>query len=248
MAFDITADEQELVDAVVSIGKDVLVPQAAAADANERVSDETLKTLAEVGVMGLNLPEEFGGPGVGSVAMSQMVAAITEACASTASIVTAQFLATDSILLGGTDAQREAWLPRAAAGEVIGAFGLTEPGAGSNPAEMSTKATRVDGGWHLKGTKCFITNAGFADFIIVYAKTDVDAAHKGISAFIVDTAAASAGLDFNPRRRRWACAATRSSNSSSTRSSPRMPSSGTQARASPRRCACSTVVASRSQR
>ena len=62
MAFDITADEQELVDAVAQISKDVLAPQAASADANERVSDETLKTLAEVGVMGLNLPEEFGGP------------------------------------------------------------------------------------------------------------------------------------------------------------------------------------------
>ncbi|WP_413332033.1 acyl-CoA dehydrogenase family protein [Brevibacterium sp. GP-SGM9] len=200
MAFDISADEQDFVDAVTRISTDVLAPQAAAADDSERVSDATLKTLAEVGVLGLNLPEEFGGPGVGSVAMSQMVAAVTEACASTASIITAQFLATDSILLGGTDAQRAEWLPKAAAGEVIGSFGLTEPGAGSNPAEMSTKATRVEGGWQLKGTKCFITNAGFADFIVVYAKTDSEAGHKGISAFIVDTAAAE-GMNFNPPER-----------------------------------------------
>ncbi|MGO2035165.1 MAG: acyl-CoA dehydrogenase family protein [Brevibacterium sp.] len=201
MAFDISADEQDLVDAVTRISTDVLAPQAATADESERVSAATLKTLAEVGVLGLNLPEEFGGPGVGSVAMSQMVAAVTEACASTASIITAQFLATDSILLGGTDAQRAEWLPKAAAGEIIGSFGLTEPGAGSNPAEMSTKATRVEGGWHLKGTKCFITNAGFADFIVVYAKTDSEAGHKGISAFIVDTAAAAEGLNFNPPER-----------------------------------------------
>ena len=198
MAFDITADEQEILDAVTRISTDVLAPQAAAADADERVADETLQTLAEVGVMGLNLPEKFGGPGVGSVAMSQMVAAVTEACASTASIVTAQFLATDSILIGGTDRQRQDWLPRAAAGGVIGSFGLTEPGAGSNPAEMSTKATRVEGGWHIKGTKCFITNAGFADFIVVYAKTDSEAGHKGISAFIVDKKEARDGLSFNP--------------------------------------------------
>ncbi|MCD1287740.1 MULTISPECIES: acyl-CoA dehydrogenase family protein [unclassified Brevibacterium] len=200
MAFDISADEQDLVDAVTRISTEVLAPQAAAADESERVSDATLKTLAEVGVLGLNLPEEFGGPGVGSVAMSRMVAAVTEACASTASIITAQFLATDSILLAGTDAQRAEWLPKAAAGEIIGSFGLTEPGAGSNPAEMSTKATRVEGGWHLKGTKCFITNAGFADFIVVYAKTDSEAGRKGISAFIVDTAAAE-GLNFNPPER-----------------------------------------------
>jgi len=121
MAFDITADEQELVDAVAQLSKDVLAPQAAAADANERVSDATLKTLAEVGVMGLNLPEEFGGPGVGSVAMSQMVASVTEACASTASIVTAQFLATDSILLGGTQAQNSLDAELGSGGVALGA-------------------------------------------------------------------------------------------------------------------------------
>lgn len=197
MAFDISEDERELVAAVEQLSAEVLVPQAAEADANERVSDSVLATIAEVGVLGLNLPEEYGGPGVGSVAMSQMVAAVAQSCASTASIITAQYLATDSILIGGTPEQREEWLPKAAAGSVIGSFALTEPGAGSNPVEMSTKATRVADGWHIKGTKCFITNAGFADFIVVYAKTDESAAHRGISAFIVDTHATE-GLSFNP--------------------------------------------------
>lgn len=198
MNLEPTADEQELIDAVRAVSRDVLAPQAAEADANERVSDDVIATLGEVGVLGLNLPEEYGGPGVGSVAMSHMVAAVAEGCGSTASIITAQYLATDAVLLGGTEAQREEILPAAAEGQLIGAFGLTEPGAGSNPAEMSTRAVRTETGWHLKGTKHFITNAGFADFIVVFAITDPEAAHRGISAFLVRPGELGDAISFNP--------------------------------------------------
>lgn len=198
MNLEPTADEQELIDAVKEFADERLAPQAADADKNGFVADYVLPELGNMGVLGLNLPEEYGGPGVGSVAMSHMVAAIAGACASTASIITAQYLATDSILIGGTEEQKQDLLTKAAAGEVIGSFGLTEPGAGSNPAEMSTRAVRTENGWHLKGTKCFITNAGFADFIVVYAITDPEAAHRGISAFIVDTKNIDGTLDFNP--------------------------------------------------
>lgn len=198
MNLEPTADEQELIDAVRAVSRDVLAPQAAEADANERVSDDVIATLGEVGVLGLNLPEEYGGPGVGSVAMSHMVAAVAEGCGSTASIITAQYLATDAVLLGGTEAQREEILPAAAEGKLIGAFGLTEPGAGSNPAEMSTRAVRTETGWHLKGTKHFITNAGFADFIVVFAITDPEAAHRGISAFLVRPSELGDAISFNP--------------------------------------------------
>lgn len=198
MNLEPTADEQELIDAVRAVSRDVLAPQAAQADATERVADEVIATLGEVGVLGLNLPEEYGGPGVGSVAMSHMVAAVAEGCGSTASIITAHYLATDAVLLGGTDAQRQDILPAAAEGELIGAFGLTEPGAGSNPAEMSTRAVRTETGWRLKGTKHFITNAGFADFIVVFAITDAEAAHRGISAFLVRPGELGDAISFNP--------------------------------------------------
>src|SRR5699024_5484300 len=137
-------------------------------------------------------------PGIGSVAMSQMVAAVAGACASTASIITAQFVATDSILLGATDAQRQAWLPRAAAGEGSGSCGLTEPGAGANPVAVSTNATRGDAGAPTTGTKSAITTAAFAAFIIGYARRDGEAGHQGISVFIVDPATAGDGLSFHP--------------------------------------------------
>lgn len=186
--FGVSDDEKMLIDAVEELSNEVLEPQAAQTDETEEIPHDVIKALANMGVMGLNLPEEYGGPGISSVAMTHMVAAVAGGCGSTASIVTAHYLATDSVLIGGTEAQKSAYLPRAASGEVIGAFGLTEPGAGSNPAEMSTKAVRTENGWHLKGTKHFITNAGFADFVVVYAITDPEAGHRGISAFLVDTA------------------------------------------------------------
>ncbi|EFG46374.1 acyl-CoA dehydrogenase, C-terminal domain protein [Brevibacterium mcbrellneri ATCC 49030] len=186
--FGVSDDEKMLIDAVEELSNEVLEPQAAQTDESEEIPHEVIKALANMGVMGLNLPEEYGGPGISSVAMTHMVAAVAGGCGSTASIVTAHYLATDSVLIGGTEEQKKAYLPRAASGEVIGAFGLTEPGAGSNPAEMSTKAVRTENGWHLKGTKHFITNAGFADFVVVYAITDPEAGHRGISAFLVDTA------------------------------------------------------------
>ncbi|MDK7748765.1 acyl-CoA dehydrogenase family protein [Brevibacterium sp. UMB10442] len=186
--FGVSDDEKMLIEAVEELSNEVLEPQAAKTDETEEIPHDVIKALANMGVMGLNLPEEYGGPGISSVAMTHMVAAVAGGCGSTASIVTAHYLATDSVLIGGTDEQKNAYLPRAASGEVIGAFGLTEPGAGSNPAEMSTKAVRTDNGWRLKGTKHFITNAGFADFVVVYAITDPEAGHRGISAFLVDTA------------------------------------------------------------
>ena len=186
--FGVSDDEKMLIEAVEELSNEVLEPQAAKTDETEEIPHDVIKALANMGVMGLNLPEEYGGPGISSVAMTHMVAAVAGGCGSTASIVTAHYLATDSVLIGGTDEQKNAYLPRAASGEVIGAFGLTEPGAGSNPAEMSTKAVRTDNGWHLKGTKHFITNAGFADFVVVYAITDPEGGHRGISAFLVDTA------------------------------------------------------------
>ena len=150
-------------------------------------------------MMGANLPEDYDGSGVSAPALLRAVAIVAGACGSTASALTAHYLATDSILIGGTEAQKRAWLPRAAMGEALGAFALTEPTAGSDPADMKTRARRSDTGWHLKGTKCFISNGGVADFIVVYAVTDPDKGHRGISAFILPKG--TPGLDAGPAER-----------------------------------------------
>lgn len=187
--FGVDADERELIAAVEKVCAEVLEPRAAAVDETQQIPREQMRALADMGVFGLNLPEEHGGAGISSIAMTHMVAAVGGSCTSTASIITAHYLATDSILIGGTAEQKRRVLPESADGRLVGAFGLTEPGAGSNPMEMTTKAVRTDGGWHLKGTKHFITNAGFADFIVVFAVTDPEAGHRGISAFLVEPAA-----------------------------------------------------------
>jgi butyryl-CoA dehydrogenase len=178
-------EERTFVDALARFAAAELAPKAAAIDESSTFVHEQLRGLAALGVMGANLPEEVGGSGISAPALLAIVATIAGACGSTASALTAHYLATDSLLLGGNAAQKQSWLPRAATGEMLGAFALTEPTAGSDPADMKTRATRTAEGWHLRGSKCFISNGGVADFVIVYAVTDPQAGHRGISAFIV---------------------------------------------------------------
>ncbi|MDG9858353.1 acyl-CoA dehydrogenase family protein [Pseudomonas nitroreducens] len=199
MNFDIDATELAIVDSAERVCRDVLAANAQRYDEEEAFCAESLQALGELGFMGINLPETYGGFGIGSLAMSRVVEAVSAACASTASALTAHFLATDSILIGGTEEQRQEWLPRCASGELLGAFGLTEPAAGSNPADMRTRAVRETGGWRIRGSKHYITNAREADFIVLYAKTDPEAGARGISAFLIPKG--TAGVTFaNPEK------------------------------------------------
>ncbi|WP_315809102.1 acyl-CoA dehydrogenase family protein [Pseudomonas sp. C9-3] len=199
MSFDIDATELAIVDSAERVCRDVLAANAQRYDEEETFCAESLQALGELGFMGINLPETYGGFGIGSLAMSRVVEAVSAACASTASALTAHFLATDSILIGGTEEQRQEWLPRCASGELLGAFGLTEPAAGSNPADMRTRAVRETGGWRIRGSKHYITNAREADFIVLYAKTDPEAGARGISAFLIPKG--TAGVTFaNPEK------------------------------------------------
>lgn len=184
--FGISPDDQALADAILRFSMEELAPLAQKVDQEEMSVVRYVPQLAELGVMGMNLPERWGGADITPAALVLSLAAIAQACTSTASMIGAHFLATDSILLGGDDSLRHRYLPDAAAGKKLGAFALTEPRAGSNPADMAARATIQNDHYHLVGTKHFISNAGEADFIVVYAKTDPAAAHKGISAFVVD--------------------------------------------------------------
>ncbi|MAB96556.1 MAG: acyl-CoA dehydrogenase [Pseudomonadaceae bacterium] len=199
MNFELDQVELAVIEAAEKVAREVIQPLAQHYDESETFCAKSLQALAELGGMGVNLPEQYGGLGIGSLAMSRVVEAVAGACASTASALTAHFLATDSILLGGTEEQKQEWLPRAASGELLGAFALTEPAAGSNPADMRCRAQRENGGWRVRGNKHYITNAREADFIVLYAKTDADAGHKGISAFMIPKG--SEGISFsNPEK------------------------------------------------
>lgn len=186
MRFGITPEDAEVAASVARFAKEVLARRAQELDEHTRSASVHIPQLAALGLMGMNLPERWGGAGITPVALLLSLVEIARACAATSSLMGAHYLATDSILIGGDDALRERYLPGAGGGHLLGAFGLTEPGAGSNPAEMSTRAQRAGDVYHLTGTKHFISNADEADFIVVYAKTDPEAGHHGISAFVVD--------------------------------------------------------------
>jgi alkylation response protein AidB-like acyl-CoA dehydrogenase len=186
MNFQPDPDAVAVAESVGRFAEASLKPRAQAIDETGIFVAEHIPALGELGVMGMNLPERWGGAGVSPIALYLAVEALAGGCGSTVSMVTAHYLATDSILLGGDDAIRERYLPEAAAGRSLGAFALTEPRAGSNPADMSTRAVPEGEGYRITGVKHFISNAAYADFIVVFAKTDPSAGYKGISAFVVE--------------------------------------------------------------
>lgn len=174
------------IETVRRVAEKTLAPQAASVDENASFPQAQLQELAQIGALGMNLPEQWGGAGLSALALSACVEAIAGGCASTASALTAHFLATDAVLISGNDEIRTRILPKAASGDALGAFALTEPRAGSNPADMRCAARKTTSGYHLSGVKHFISNGAMADFIVVFAVTDPAADHKGISAFLVE--------------------------------------------------------------
>jgi alkylation response protein AidB-like acyl-CoA dehydrogenase len=185
---DLTDEDLAVRDTVRRFAQKELAPRAAEFDETAAFVGAHLPRLAELGILGLNLPEEFGGANISALGLTAAVEEIAASCPATASMITAHYLATDSILLAGSDSQKKRYLPDAAAGKSLGAFALTEPAAGSNPADMATRSTATANGYHLSGTKHFISNAGHADFIIVFARTPDEGPLPVIDAFILDKA------------------------------------------------------------
>lgn len=184
--FHMLSEEERAFLAVLGrLCADRIAPQAAETDEDSRFVHPQIALLAETGMLGANLPEPHG-PGISAQCLLGAVEIVAGACASTASALTAHYLATNSLHLGGDAAMQARYLPAAAEGRALGAFALTERNAGSDPADMKTRALREGDGYRLKGAKCFISNGGVADFIVVYAVTDPAAGHRGISAFVVD--------------------------------------------------------------
>ncbi|MSO94134.1 MAG: acyl-CoA dehydrogenase [Rhodospirillales bacterium] len=186
MDFSIPPEDAALQDAVRKFAARQLAPRASHYDETGEFPWEHIKPLSELGVMGLNIPESLGGAGVSALGLALAMEEITAACAGTASMVGAHYLFTDTLLLGADRALQDRYLVPAAKGERLGAYALTEPQAGSDPAGMRTRAYEEGDGWRIEGVKHFITNGAEADAIVVFAKTDPDAGHRGISALVVE--------------------------------------------------------------
>lgn len=184
----VTPDDQGVADAVARFAAQVLAPRAREIDEQALSVTCHVPQLAALGVMGMNLPEHLGGAGVTPTAMLLSLVEIARACAATSSMIGAHYLGTDALLIGGSAEQHQRYLPRAASGEWLAGFALTEPRGGSHPADMRTRAVREGDHYRIDGVKHFISNAREAQFLVVFAKTDADAGARGVSAFVVETA------------------------------------------------------------
>jgi alkylation response protein AidB-like acyl-CoA dehydrogenase len=186
--FDSLTDEQrELRDLVRTLALERVAPRAAQIDATGEFPWDVVEVLREADLFGLPFEERYGGTGTGAVMLLVAVEEVSKVCATTGLILAGQGLGGLALELTGTEEQRQRYLPRLASGEWLPAYALTEAGAGSDAAAMVTTA-RLDGDEYvLDGSKRFITNAGVASLYTVFAKTDPEAGHAGISAFLIES-------------------------------------------------------------
>ena len=187
MNFDKTKTEELFLLMIREFAEKEVKPIAAEVDENERFPVETVRKMAKLGIMGIPVPAEYGGAGGDNILYTMAVEELSRVCATTGVIVSAHTsLCCAPIMEHGTQAQKEKYLPKLASGEWIGAFGLTEPNAGTDASAQQTMAVKEGDHYVLNGTKIFITNASYADVFIIMAMTDKSKGTKGISAFIVE--------------------------------------------------------------
>ena len=186
-AFDLDEDHQAVRAMVREFAESEIRPIAAAIDETHDFPLETTKKMAELGLLGMFVPEEWGGAGMDYLSYVIAIEELSRVCASHGVIASVNnSLVCYPLMTYGNDEQKRTYLTPLAKGEWIGAYCLTEPNAGSNAANQQTTATLDGDAWVLNGTKLFVTNAGPADILIVYAASDRSLGAKGISAFIVE--------------------------------------------------------------
>ena len=162
-------------------------PIAAEVDEQERFPEETVKKMGELGMMGVYFPREYGGAGADVLSYAMCVEELGKVCGTTAIVVSAHTsLCCAPIYEFGTEEQRHKYLPDLLTGKKVGAFGLTEPAAGTDASSLETVAVRDGDNYILNGSKIFITNGGAAGTYVIFASTDRSQGHRGISAFIVE--------------------------------------------------------------
>lgn len=187
MNFELTEDQLAVQEVAREFAEKKLKPRAEEFDTEARFDMDLLREMGELGFLGIIIPEEYGGGGMDAV--SYMIAAeeLTRGCASHAAAVgLSNSLYGFPLLTYGTEEQKKKYLPGICAGEKVGAFALTEPGAGSDAAGLSTTFKKTADGYILNGTKIFITMGALADNVIVFATSKKGSGPRGISAFLVD--------------------------------------------------------------
>ncbi|HWQ23943.1 MAG TPA: acyl-CoA dehydrogenase family protein [Gaiellaceae bacterium] len=187
MPWEPLTDEQlEVRELVRTLARERIAPRAAEIDASHEFPWDVVELFREHGLFGLFFGEEWGGTGTGTLLSLVAIEEISKVCATSGLILAVQELGSLGLKLAGSEEQQARYLPRLASGEWLAAYALTEAGSGSDSAAMRTTARREGDAYVLDGSKRFITNAGVASLYTVFAKTDPDAGHAGISAFVVE--------------------------------------------------------------
>ena len=187
MDFKHPPEDQDIIDMVREFCLKEVQPIAAQLDDEERFPSETIKKFGEMGIMGLAFPEKYGGSGLSYVTYIAVVSEIARHCASTAITVSAHCsLCCGPIYYFGSEEQREKYLRPLLIGERLGAFGFTEPSAGTDGANQKTTAVDKGDHWLINGSKIFITNGGEAETLVITAMTDKELGHRGMSMFIIE--------------------------------------------------------------
>ena len=183
--FALDADQQSFRDVVRQIAVDRIAPRAAEIDEKAEFPWDVKEVLASNGLLGLHVPEAYGGAGADTLTFALLVEEVARVCASSSVIPLVQKLGSVPLLVGASEEQKQAWFPRIASGEDLISYCISEAGAGSDPASMLTTARRDGDAYVLNGTKVWISMAGVSRLYTVLAKTDPDAGARGVSAFLV---------------------------------------------------------------
>ena len=186
MDFEFNDEQKALQQLARRVAKEKVAPRAAEMDETGEYPEDLFQVFRETGLLGVGFPEEYGGSGLGMTGLAIAVEETAKYCNSSALILLLTRLGTSAIFFGGTEEQKQRYLPKVAAGEMRSAFALTEPGAGSDSANILTTARRDGDHYIVDGTKHWISGATVADFFIVAVKTKPDVGNRGMSVFIVD--------------------------------------------------------------
>jgi butyryl-CoA dehydrogenase len=186
MSFQLTEEQLMIQSMVRDLAREQFAPKAMEYDRTKEFPRENIRKLSELGLMGMMVPPEYDGAGADTVSYVLALTEVAYACASTAVVMSVHnSIVCESILHYGSEVQKNKYLKALARGEIVGAFALTEPNAGSDPSRQQTKAVFDGDSYILNGTKRFITTGKNAGLIVTTAKTDVEKGHRGISAFLV---------------------------------------------------------------
>ncbi|MBW2189048.1 MAG: acyl-CoA dehydrogenase family protein, partial [Deltaproteobacteria bacterium] len=184
--FELSPEQKALVDETRRFTREKIIPIAGEADRTHEFPLDVFKEAWELGFVGPNIPEEYGGAGMGEVDHVLLTEELAFGCTGIQTSMTANVLAATPILIAGNDAQKKKYLGLLTSEPVFAAYALTEPAAGSDAAGIQATCRKDGNDWIINGSKCFITNAAWASWYIVFATVDPSLRHSGIMAFVID--------------------------------------------------------------